>query len=368
MSKATSATMRTKRVSEPLVSIIIPVYNTSKYLKKCLESIFSQTYQNIETIVVNDGSTDDSMKILNSIKREHPEMIIVNQRNSGGVIARRNGIKKASGEYILLEDSDDWLENDLVEKCINIIKNDKSVDVVKFGFIAEPSKKKYNLILDGIIKQKTLMGREIETVLKRLIYSSDCNNVWNEMVRRSLYNFNDSIYNHIVRKGEDAQINLQIWQKIQKAVFLEDCPYHYVNNPNGITNSFGVQKVINDINDSIYLNEIRKAIAIKKFGYVDESALIDRTMSLLSNRIVHILAFSKSPKADMLFIQTSLEESLRSFLGEFDVSTLNQNYLYKKISVNVANGHNMKNMKYKTICKTLMRIKRRKNEKQKSHI
>ena len=101
----------------PKFSIIIPVYNVEKYIKKCLDSVFSQSYKDYEVIVVNDGSTDKSM----DIAKEY-NVKIINQKNAGLSITRNNGLQIANGEYISFIDSDDWVDLDFLEKLYNTAK------------------------------------------------------------------------------------------------------------------------------------------------------------------------------------------------------------------------------------------------------
>ena len=95
------------------VSIIVPVYNVEKYLRKCLDSLVNQTLKDIEIICINDGSTDDSLNILQEYAREHHNVVVIDQENQGVSIARNNGINKAQGDYIGFVDPDDWVEPDM---------------------------------------------------------------------------------------------------------------------------------------------------------------------------------------------------------------------------------------------------------------
>lgn len=112
-------------------SIIVPVYNTAPYLKDCFDSIFNQTQKEIEVIAINDGSTDDSLKILTEIKGKHSEMIIYSQENQGLGAARNKGMELAAGEFIYFIDSDDCLISDAMETCYHYAKKN-NVDVVMF--------------------------------------------------------------------------------------------------------------------------------------------------------------------------------------------------------------------------------------------
>ena len=113
------------------VSIIIPVYNTAEYLMECFHSVFSQTLKEIAIIAVNDGSTDHSLDILNTIKKEHPEMIIISQENKGLGAVRNKGIELATGKYIYFLDSDDCLAGDAMDICYRYAEKNQS-DVLMF--------------------------------------------------------------------------------------------------------------------------------------------------------------------------------------------------------------------------------------------
>ena len=109
----------------PKFSIIVPVYNVEKYIKKCLDSIFAQTEKDFEVIVVNDGTKDNSMDIVKDYK-----VTIINQENQGLSAARNNGLKKARGDYIIFLDSDDYLEKDTLKEIKKSLTNDP--DIVRF--------------------------------------------------------------------------------------------------------------------------------------------------------------------------------------------------------------------------------------------
>lgn len=116
----------------PEVSVIVPVYNVEKYLPKCLESLINQTFKDIEIICVNDGSTDGSADILRSFADKDNRIRIVNKENGGLFSARHDGMKYINGKYVIFVDSDDWVSENLIEKCLNAAADDNP-DVVVFG-------------------------------------------------------------------------------------------------------------------------------------------------------------------------------------------------------------------------------------------
>ena len=113
-----------------LVSVIIPVYNTELYLEKCLKSVIDQTYEKLEIIVINDGSTDNSAKILQKFASIDYRIIYINQKNMGQANSRNNGINIAKGEFIIFIDSDDFIEENTIELSINLIGDN---DIAVFG-------------------------------------------------------------------------------------------------------------------------------------------------------------------------------------------------------------------------------------------
>lgn len=104
-----------------LVSIVIPVYNTQKYLSECLDSIINQSYKNLEIIVINDGSTDNSQNIIDEYVKKDKRIISIYQNNSGVSAARNSGLDNSSGDYVCFVDSDDFIRKDFIENLINVM-------------------------------------------------------------------------------------------------------------------------------------------------------------------------------------------------------------------------------------------------------
>lgn len=113
------------------ISVIIPVYNTEKYLKRCLDSVIAQEYKDLELVIINDGSTDNSEQLINEYKTKYPELIsYYNKENTGVADTRNFGIKKAKGEYIMFLDSDDYIDTALLKNLEDYIN--KNIDLIKF--------------------------------------------------------------------------------------------------------------------------------------------------------------------------------------------------------------------------------------------
>ena len=165
-------------------SIIIPVYNVGDYLRRCLDSLLAQSYDNIEIIAVNDGSVDNSLDILKEYKRKDKRVFVYSQDNKGVVMAREFGLKKASGGYCLMMDADDWLKKDAIERMDGYLKKFGDVDVLKFRFKCEPSGRQ-GLVYE--FSNKVLNEQELREVRRDLVLTSRYNNLCNQVFKTRLY-------------------------------------------------------------------------------------------------------------------------------------------------------------------------------------
>lgn len=115
-----------------IVSVIVPIYNISCYLKKCLDSIINQKYKNLEIVLVDDGSTDGSSKICDDYASYDERIKVIHKKNEGLVRARKTGLLASSGDIIAYVDGDDWIESDMIETLYNIMES-QDVDIVMCG-------------------------------------------------------------------------------------------------------------------------------------------------------------------------------------------------------------------------------------------
>ena len=113
-----------------LVSIVVPIYNVDKYLEECIESLKNQTYKNVEIILINDGSTDNSEQICRKEERQDNRIVFINKNNGGSASAKNVGLEIAKGDYISFVDSDDFIELDMIEYMVNTIKK-YNADIVQ---------------------------------------------------------------------------------------------------------------------------------------------------------------------------------------------------------------------------------------------
>ena len=122
----------------PLVSIIVPVYKTKEYLNECVQSLRSQSYSNLEIILVDDGSPDDCPAICDTLATQDTRICVIHKENEGAAFARKAGLDTAFGQYVLFIDGDDWLDSGAVSMCVEVAQRDNA-DCVMFGYIREYS-------------------------------------------------------------------------------------------------------------------------------------------------------------------------------------------------------------------------------------
>ena len=221
------------------VSVIIPVYNTEKYLKKCLNSIINQTLKDIEIIIVNDGSTDNSLNICNEFVKKDERIKLINKENEGLSAARNTGLKLATGEYIGFVDSDDWLSLDFYEKLYeNASQNDADI---AYGDIVRKSNKIHKLRRN--LTEIAVFTDNLDKIYNIKNLSLGC--VWDKIYRKSLLDNNNLEF----EKGvyyEDGRFLVQAIYYANKIVSVPNIYYYYFINPKSIVKSQRTQKKIDD--------------------------------------------------------------------------------------------------------------------------
>ena len=212
-----------------LITIVVPIYNVEKYLKQCLESLISQTYKNIEIILINDGSTDGSKKICEEFAKKDTRIIVINQKNSGLSAARNTGINNANGKYITFVDADDYVSNYYIEKLYNAIKKQKSQ-------IAQCDIQK----VDSNGKFIKKMGYEQETIktYKDMIIDmmNDMHWIENVVVGNKIYEIGlfKNIKFPLNKIHEDEFVTYKLYYLTKKISIVNESLYYYRQTNNSI--------------------------------------------------------------------------------------------------------------------------------------
>lgn len=242
-----------------LISIIVPVYNVEKYLGKCLDTIINQTYKNIEILVVNDGSTDDSDKILKEYYKKDKRIRIINKKNGGLSSARNKGIDKASGKYLSFIDSDDYIENDMIETLYKtIFKEEADISICEFIEEDEMNPKQVTQ------QQEVINIYNKDEAIKELILDKKItNHAWNKLYKKDLF---ENIRYPEGRNMEDIATTYKLFLKSNKIVKTNQIKYHYIQRSNSIMGQL-TKKRINetDLSYSERINYLKKI----KYKYID---------------------------------------------------------------------------------------------------
>lgn len=212
---------------QPDISIIIPVYNSENYLNMAIDSILNQTIKNIEVILVDDGSTDGSRKIMEQYKQNDSRIMILNQENQGVSMARNAGIAAANGVYIGFVDSDDWIEKDMYETMVNEGVN-SDCDVIICDFYS----KLYNgETLKNYDKSKgsTLLDRPsiLNEICSELLIEGFFTSACDKIYKRSMILENNINFISGVKLREDFFFNVEIFNSAQRAAYIPRILYHY---------------------------------------------------------------------------------------------------------------------------------------------
>jgi glycosyltransferase involved in cell wall biosynthesis len=206
------------------ISVIIPVFNVEKYLRRCLDSVLSQTFTDFEIILVDDCSPDASPEICEEYAQKGSRIkVIHNPQNKGLPQARKVGLEDASGDYILFVDSDDWIENNMLELLYNKAIGD-DLDMVYCGFYRNTGGEQEEFDLHYIDDKFEVMRR----VISRIHFPSA---VWNKLVKHDIYK---KIIFPAASRGEDIQISIQVMHHIKKFGYIQKSLYHYCYNDNSI--------------------------------------------------------------------------------------------------------------------------------------
>lgn len=205
------------------VSVIVPVYNVENYIRKCLESLVEQTLEEIEIIIVNDGTKDNSMSIIKEFADKYPQKIVILEKENGGLSDARNyAIPHAKGEYIAFLDSDDYIEKNMYQDMYEIAKKEKS-DMVECDFYWEyPHKTKTDI--GEIYQGKKQMLEKIRVV------------AWNKLIKRKILQ-ETKIRFPVGYHYEDVEFTYQLIPYLEKVSFLKKTCIHYIQREGSISNS-----------------------------------------------------------------------------------------------------------------------------------
>lgn len=217
------------------VSVVIPVYNAGKYIKRCCESLFSQTLDEIEYIFVNDGSTDDSIDKINSVLQNYQSRIndvkIINRNvNKGVAFTRQEGLENVTGKYVIHCDSDDWIDKEMYESLYNNAKQNNA-DVVCCNYIIDTEGRG--------IKVVEFPNEDFKIIFN---LSPIRGSLVNKLVKRELITNNNIGFEKDINWGEDFLFSIKCQILANKVIVVPKAYYHYIQNESSITHTISLSK------------------------------------------------------------------------------------------------------------------------------
>ena len=236
---------------EPKVTIVIPVYNTQDFLDKCLSSVVNQTFSNMKIIIVNDGSTDNSLEICQEFADKDKRITLVNKINEGVSVARNIGINLAEGEWIYFLDSDDYLDNNTIENLINeSLVSD--VDVIQFGVRSYIDLK--------IIREKKPKNKKKYDNLHDFLLENELKPVsaWLHFFSLKKIKENKILFNTNLKHGEDMLFVYSVYCHASRILVLNKIFYNQVLSPNSASRKPIQIKVLFDT--LLFISELTKYV------------------------------------------------------------------------------------------------------------
>lgn len=258
-----------------MITLVLPVYNVEEYLDKCLSTIFNQTFKDFELIIVNDGATDNSDKIIKSYINKFSNIIYLEQKNQGQSVARNNAIKKASGEYIIFIDSDDFLDLTMLEKMYNLaITNESDAVICGHKELYEKSKRIVDVKLP-IIPSKIYDGIEVANLM---LECKIMGVTWNKLLKTELVK-KTPIYFEPGRYTQDWYPMFKIISNCKKISFVNETLYTYIIRDGSTTSKKDLKRIL-DYSHAV--SQIKAYVSKNIDNYNPTSYLVFKMKTFLS--------------------------------------------------------------------------------------
>ena len=210
-----------------LISIIVPVYKVEKYLRRCVDSIINQTYKNLEIILVDDGSPDNCPAICDEYAKKDNRIKVIHKENGGVSSARNEGLKNATGDFICFVDSDDYVDNNYVEKLLNGFSDDVDIVISMYRVIDNESREtKTHRFVDEV---KTVF---IDENFDFRIMNCNCS-VWGKLFKKDL--LSNQLFSEKIHFGEDALFVAEMITKSKAIRHIPDYTYNYIVYDNSLS-------------------------------------------------------------------------------------------------------------------------------------
>lgn len=253
---------------QPLITVIVPVYKAELYIHDCIKSILSQSYENLEVIIVDDGSPDSCPSICDFYAEKDSRVCVIHKENEGSYQARKTGLKNASGEYVTFVDSDDWVDINYIEELYRVIEKNNA-DIASCDFFYVHGKKTF-------IKKEVPAETGMSTIHKLLEGSLD-GYTWLKLIKTSLIKENFYIDIGRIALWEDILTSIELYYYSQQIAYISKPLYYYRYNNQSLCNHFNEKSVSDLIGVVCNVESFFKTKAItevyeKNFNYLKARA------------------------------------------------------------------------------------------------
>ena len=266
------------------ISVIVPAYNAENSIENAINSINNK---DVEIIVVIDGTTDNTKKICMKMQSEYKNLKIIEQENSGAYIARKNGIKNASGKYVMFLDSDDKYKSNTISKICEFIKRYKNPDLIRFRYERIPNgyeQYKYFDEDEVFIEKNEFINKVYPMFLEGYMLNS----TWGSCVKKEVFNKISEKNN--VLYGEDLLLNLEIFSNINNAVFTNEILYEYSYTNNSATTTKDINKNLKKLEDTIYVYSLlHEYIKRWNMNTMDNVKMVNDRIKKETEKIIEII-------------------------------------------------------------------------------
>lgn len=278
-----------------LISIIVPVYNSEKYLQKCIDSILCQTYKNLELILIDDGSDDQSKVICEKYYFNDDRVKLITQKNKGVSFSRNLGIEISQGYYICFVDSDDWIEQNCLEYCIDLLEKNNA-DIICFNY----REIRKDNVIDMVSYNESMLDQDIISALYNL-KAPGC--VWNKVYKKNIWK---NVRFPDIKKAEDLFVSFDIIFKAKKIIATSKIFYNYNKlNETSLTHTVKIETYIDNF---IALNRGIENANNNRYSYLTNRIIIKAIKEAL--KVCQINIFNN-------YISSEQSESIYKFLKKY---------------------------------------------------
>lgn len=294
-------------MDKPVVSILIPAYNAATYLPQCLDSVLKQTYRDLQVVIVDDGSKDNSLEVCKEYTARDARVEVYHQENQGVAATRNHLLDKVKGDYVLFVDADDWIEPDMVEYLTSLAADYNSEMVMCDRVINDekPSEKESEV---NILQQE-------KAICDFLYHDYFVGSLWNKLISRNI--LQNERFHRGISYGEDALFCWRALQKVNNVVVCNKQLYHYRMNEDSISHqSFGEKKLTGHLTWTIICEDVKKCwpqytnLALCTFALQDMYLLQQASMSGYP-KDEHIKVLQQNVRENYKYLTSGVQKTRR---------------------------------------------------------